>query len=149
VARTFRSRIACVAVAAGLGVALTGKPASADLQMVAGGHVVVSNEPVSACSAKAKTALDSVLQNAVESEDGSGEWLAYGSLDSSGHATAAASVHCYPVDTGYVVTFTCSAQVPPNPDTASGLCTKLMAAFPGAKTAAVVVSPGNLWGHRP
>ncbi|HEY1656379.1 MAG TPA: hypothetical protein VGF86_14845 [Candidatus Tumulicola sp.] len=134
--KTFRYRSAGCAIAFGVAVALSGAAASADLQTVVGARVVVPNEPVSSCGAKAKTALNSVLQNAIESEDGSGEWLAYGALDSAGHASAAASIHCYPVDTGYVVTFACAAQVPPNPDTATGLCAKLVAAFPGAKAAA-------------
>lgn len=139
----YRLGFGVIAFAAGLLSATT--PASADLQTVVGARTVVTGEPVSGCSAKAKTALDSVLQNAIESEDGSGEWLAYGAPDRSGNATSAAAIHCYHVGDGYVVTFTCAAQVPPNPDTAATVCTKLIAAFPGAKAAAWLPARG---GHR-
>jgi hypothetical protein len=52
-----------------------------------------------------------------------------------GNSLAAAAVHCYPADTGYVVTFTCAVQAPPYQDSANGLCTKLATAFDTKATA--------------
>lgn len=118
-------------------------PALADLQTVVGPRTVVTGEPVGSCGVKAKAALDSVLQDAIESDTGSGEWLAFGAPDRSGNATSAAAIHCYAVGNGYVVTFTCAAQVPPNPDTAATVCTKLVAAFPGAQAAAWLPARGE------
>jgi hypothetical protein len=137
VARTSRYRLASFAVALTLNVALLTAAAPAEIEMVIGTRTTVANEPVSDCSAKAKTALNAVLQNAFEAGDGTGQWLAYGPLDSSGHSSATAAIHCYPVDNGYYVTLTCAVEVPPNPDTATSLCTKLAAAFPAQKTASV------------
>lgn len=130
-----RYRAGWFAVALAAGSLSAPVPAIADLQTVVGARTVVTGESVSSCGTKAKAALDSVLQNSFETDTGSGEWLAYGSPDRSGNNTSAAAIHCYPVGDGYVVTFTCAAQVPPNPDTAATICTKLIAAFPGAKTA--------------
>jgi hypothetical protein len=138
VASSSRYRLASFAVVLVLNVGLLTAVAPAEIEMVIGARTTVANEPVSDCSAKAKTALNAVLQNAFEAGDGTGQWLAYGPLDSSGHSSATAAIHCYPVDTGYVVTFTCAVEVPPNPDTATNLCTKLAAAFPAQKTASAV-----------
>jgi len=149
VASTSRYRLASFAVALVLNVGLLTAVAPAEIEMVIGARTTVANEPVSDCSAKAKTALNAVLQNAFEAGEGTGQWLAYGPLDSSGHSSATAAIHCYPVDTGYVVTFTCAVEVPPNPDTATNLCTKLAAAFPAQKTASAVTPAGgggaSLW----
>lgn len=146
--KTSRYRLALFAVALAANVMLVTTAAPAALDMVVGARTTVPNEPVSDCSTKAKAALNAVLKNAFEAGDGTNQWLAYGPLDSSGHASATAAVHCYPVDTGYVATFTCAAQVPPNPDTATSLCTKLAAAF-GAKasamTSAARTSGGGSW----
>ena len=133
--RSFRLRLASFAVAFSVSAALLTATAPAEIEMVVGARTTVANAPVSDCSAKAKTALNAVLQNAFEAGDGTGQWLAYGPLDSSGHSSATAAIHCYPVDTGYYVTFTCAVEVPPNPDTATNLCAKLAAAFPAQKTA--------------
>ena len=145
---TLYFRAACFAVALALSFLLVCGRAPADLGMVLGPRVVVTNEPVSDCSTKAKAALDSVLQNAFEAGDGTNQWLAYGPLDSSGHSSATAAIHCYPVDNGYVATLTCAAQVPPNPDTATTLCAKLAAAFPAQK-AALIDRPGSGEGNAP
>lgn len=141
-------RATCFAVALALSFLLVCRPAPADLGMVIGPRVVVTNQPVSDCSAKAKAALNSVLQNAFEAGDGTNQWLAYGPLDSTGHSSATAAIHCYPVDSGYVATLTCAAQVPPNPDTATTLCVKLAAAFP-AQNAALIDRPGSVAGSAP
>lgn len=122
-------------------VALLTARAPAEILIAVGDSVTVANEPVSDCNAKAKTALDSVLQNA--GDNGAGVWLAYGPPDSSGHSSATAAIHCYPLDNGYNVSFTCAVEVPPNPDTATTLCTKLAAAFPSLKAALVTGQSGR------
>lgn len=125
-------RSTVLAAACVLTLGATTLPAPAALDMAVGARKVVKNQPVSGCNAAAKTALDSVLQDASEIGSGdTGEWRAYGPADSSGHSSAAAAVHCYPTDDGYVVTFTCAVQTPPSTDTASALCTKLATAFGG------------------
>ena len=132
-ARLLRYRFVPYAIALSLGLALPASPARAALEMVIGTQATVAGAPVATCSANAKAALNGVLQNAFEAGDGTNQWLAYGPLDSAGHATATAAIHCYPVGDGYVVTFTCAAQVPPNPETATQICAKLTAAFPTQK----------------
>ena len=122
-------------------VALLTARAPAEILIAVGDSVTVANEPVSECNAKAKTALDSVLQNA--GDNGAGVWLAYGPPDGSGHSSATAAIHCYPLDNGYNVSFTCAVEVPPNPDTATTLCTKLAAAFPSQKAALVTGQSGR------
>jgi hypothetical protein len=97
--------------------------------MVDGTRSVVQNKPVSDCSAKAKAALNTVLQNAFEAGAGTGQWLARGSATSPASDTQAVAIHCFPVDNGYVVTITCAAEVPPNTITATDLCAKVSAAF--------------------
>jgi hypothetical protein len=130
VGKTSRHRIAAVAVGFTLALGITGARAPAALDMFVGARVLVKAQTLSSCNAKAKSALNAVLQNATEVGTGdTGEWKAYGAPDASGNTFAAAAVHCYPIDNGYLVTFTCAAQVPPNPDTASALCGKLAAAF--------------------
>ncbi len=122
-------------LAAGCALALGGAtlPARAALDLAVGARKVVKNQPVSSCNAAAKSALSSVLSDASEIGTGdTGEWRGYAAADSSGNSSAAAAVHCYPLDDGYVVTFTCAVEVPPSTDTASALCTKLATAFGGA-----------------
>jgi hypothetical protein len=129
-------RFATAAAAIAICTALLTLPARAEILMVIGDSITVAGQPIADCNAKAKTALNSVLQNA--GDNGSGVWLAYGSPDSSGHYSATAAIHCFPVDNGYNVSFTCAVEVPPNPDTAIALCSKIQAAFPAQKTAMVL-----------
>lgn len=138
--RTHR-RIASAAAVLLTCVALLTARAPAEILIAVGDSVTVPNEPVSDCNAKAKTALDSVLQNA--GDNGAGVWLAYGPSDSSGHSSATAAIHCYPLGAGYNVSFTCAVEVPPNPDTATTLCAKLSAAFPSQKAALVTGQSGR------
>ena len=133
--RTCCARVALVGAAFALAFGVLATPASASLDMVVGARKVVKSDPVSSCNDKAKSALNSVLENAMEIGDGSGEWKAYAAPDSTGNPPAAAAVHCFPLDNGYVVTFTCAVQSPPYQDTANGLCTKLAAAFDAKTTA--------------
>ena len=140
--RTTGYRFALLAGGFALAFGMAGTNSSAAIDLAVGARNVVKNQPVSACNSKAKTALNAVLQNAAEIGEGdTGEWEAYGAADSSGHPSAGAAIHCYPIDNGYVVTFTCAAQVPPNPDTASALCTKLAAAFDSSAQASLTVPP--------
>lgn len=136
-ARTLDCRVALFIAAFAFAVGTSGAPAPAAFDMYVGARTVVQNEPIDDCSTKAKNALDAVLQDAFEAGEGTGQWLAYGPKDNVGNSNAYAAIHCFPVGNGYVVTFTCAVDVPPNPDTASALCAKLTAAF-GGKTAALV-----------
>ncbi|MDQ2865428.1 MAG: hypothetical protein M3R51_04325 [Candidatus Eremiobacteraeota bacterium] len=115
---------------------LVSAPAPASIDLVVGSRTVVANAPIADCNTKAKGALTAVLHYAFDVKPGTGQWFAYGPRDADGKSSAAAAVQCYPVNTGYVVTFTCSAEVPPSPDTASVLCTKLTAAFGSGASAA-------------
>ncbi|MBV8198498.1 MAG: hypothetical protein JO263_10210 [Candidatus Eremiobacteraeota bacterium] len=128
--RNIQARVGRVAVAFFLTAVLLPAGSRAALEMVVGARQVVKNEPVSACNTKAHTALNGVFLNAAEVGSGdTGEWKAFGAVDPDGHSFSAGAIHCYPLDDGYVVTFTCAAQSPPSPDTAAALCTKLEAAF--------------------
>jgi hypothetical protein len=130
--RTTRNRVAALAVGFALAFGLTGSKAPAALDMFVGARKVIKGGSVSSCNSKAQSALNAVLQNAAEIGTGdTGEWKASGPPDASGNSFAAAAVHCYPLDNGYLVTFTCAAQVPPNADSASVLCGKIAAAFGG------------------
>jgi hypothetical protein len=127
--KVLRRRAAASAVCLVLAFGLAGTSAPAALDLIVGDQKVVKDQPLSSCNAKAKDALNAVLQNASEVDD-TGEWKATGTADASGNSFSAAAVHCYPLDdNSYLVTFTCAAQAPPNPDTASAICTKLSAAF--------------------
>jgi hypothetical protein len=124
-------RLELVAVLAALAIGLSTAASPAALIMSTGQRFVIQNAPVSECSSKAKTALNAELQTAGETSAGTGQWIAYGPVDSSGHASAAAAIHCFPVGNGYVVTFTCAVEQPPNPYDADDLCTRLGAGFKG------------------
>jgi hypothetical protein len=131
-----RHRVALPAVAGALAFALTCAAAPAALDMTIGARKLVTNEPLSACNSRAGSALRSVLGSAAEVED-TGEWKGNGPPGAQIGSAAAAAIHCYPIGSGYVVTFTCAAQLPENPDTAIAMCTKLAAAFDAATTAAL------------
>jgi hypothetical protein len=103
--------------------------APAALDMALGDRKVVDDQPISACNASAKAALTAVVNNASEL-GASGEWVGYAPATGPDGTVASAAIHCFPLgDKGYVVTFTCATQVPPNPDSAGALCGKLSAAF--------------------
>ena len=124
-----RLRGALVIGAFALNIALASSPATAALDMVIAPQSTVQNKPFSDCSSRAKSALTSVMQNATEAGTGSGEWVGVTRMDGSVSATAV--IECHPVDNGYRAGFTCAVQVPPNPDVANALCTKLTTAFNG------------------
>ena len=133
--RTWCTRVALFGAAFALAFGVLATPASAGLDLAIGAKKVVKGEPLSSCNDKAKAALNAVLENALEVGGDTGEWRASAAPDSSGNSSAAAAVHCYPVDTGYLVTFTCAVQAPPYQDSANGLCTKLATAFDAKATA--------------
>lgn len=133
--KTLRRRT--VLLAAGLLVAVVPPlEAPAALDMALGTRKVVENQPVSACNQAARSALTSVFGGAQELGSGdTGEWQAYNAGDTANGVTESGAVHCYPVGSGYVVTFTCAAQVPPSTDTAAAMCSKISAAFDAKTTA--------------
>lgn len=127
--RVFRYRAALVSVGL-IAAFVPAAKAPAALDMFVGARKVVKSQPVSACNAAAKAALESVLQSAQELGSGdSGEWEGFATPDSANGSTGAAAIHCYPIPGGYLATLTCAVQVPPYPESASSLCGKLSAAF--------------------
>jgi hypothetical protein len=135
VIRTFH-RFALLAVACSLGFSFSVAPANAALAMSTGLRILVETAPPDECSTKAKAALQAQLANTFEAGANTGQWLGYGPPDAAGHATAAAAIHRYPVEKGYVVTFTCAVELPPNPYGADDLCNRLGAMFQGKASAA-------------
>ncbi|MGB6984579.1 MAG: hypothetical protein WBD74_01245 [Candidatus Aquilonibacter sp.] len=109
-------------------VLLAGAAADATLDTVIAQRIAVPDKPTSDCVTRARGALTSVLQDANETDPGSGEWV--GVARSSGAIAALAVIECHSVDAGgYTASFTCSVETPTYADTASGLCGKLTTAF--------------------
>jgi hypothetical protein len=99
--------------------------------MYIGARNVVKDGTIGECDSKASHALTAVLGRSGEIGD-THEWEATGVADAAGSSFAAAAVHCFPLDGGgYVVTFTCAAQTPPAPETASVICGQLADRFGG------------------
>lgn len=130
-AKTFPTRPVILTVGLALAFGLAGRPAPAALDMVIGARNVVKNEPLSGCNTKARAALISVFGKTPAEYGDTGDWIGSGAVDASGDSYAAAAIHCYPLDTGYVVTFTCASQAPPAPENATVICTQLASAFGG------------------
>ncbi len=128
---SLRRRIALLAVAILAGVIWCSAGAPAAVDMSVGIRHVSPGGSLGDCSAKAKEALDTYLQGAAESRPGSGEWLAFSKNGIAGTPTAAATVRCYALSAGYVVTFTCAVQLPDNPYTADALCLDVAHKFYG------------------
>lgn len=126
----FPRRSLFFALALIIGVLSISVAAPAAVEMSSGIRYVIPSGSLAECSAKAKTALNAYLQNATESAQNSGEWLAQGPIG-GGTITAAATVRCFPVDQGYVATFTCVVQKPGNPYDASALCLDVAHNFSG------------------
>ncbi len=121
-------------------VVLCSAAAPASIDMTTGIRYVVPNGSLADCSAKAKMALESYLQNATESSAGSGEWTATGPLGVTSAPTAAAAVHCSAVDKGYVVNFTCVVESG-NPYNAGALCLNVAHKFSGKTVTALATAP--------
>jgi len=135
-----RGRLFAVFFAFALVVTGALSPAAVDLST--GLRYAIPTGTMDECASKAKTALDTYLQNANESSPG--DWLATGPLVQVGRpdTTAAATVHCYPNGKGYVVSFTCSVETPNNPYDASALCLDIAHNFNGGEqTALATPSP--------
>jgi hypothetical protein len=137
VGRTLGSRFAVFAGALALAMIASTIAAPAALDVSAGLRHVEASGSIDDCNAKAKTALEGNLGQAVQ---GAGASLSYGTRDSSGRASAAAVINCYPVDGGYFATFTCSVEIPPSSFTSDDLCKRVYATFLG-KAAAPLATP--------
>jgi hypothetical protein len=121
-------RVARFAAALALCVAFAGAAADATLDTVIAQRIVVPDKSTTDCVARARAALTAVLQDANETDPGSGQWV--GVSRSSGAIAALAVIECHSVDAGgYTASFTCSVETPTYADTASGLCGKLTEAF--------------------
>jgi len=116
-------------------------PASVDISV--GIRYLSPTGTLADCSAKAKDSLNAFLAGSVESSPGSGEWLGESANGVAGTPTAMAAVRCYAMPKGYVVTFTCFAQLPDNPYTADALCKDVAHKFYGG-TLAVIPTPTPL-----
>ena len=114
-------------------------PAAVDLST--GIRHVSEDGTLADCSAKAKASLDAFLPGASESSQGSGEWIAMGQNKQIGAASSAATVRCYPLPKGYVVTFTCAVQLPDNPYAADDLCRNVAHKFYGGAITPLAAMP--------
>ena len=130
----FGYRIARFTAALALCALFAGAAADATLDTTIAQRIAVTDKPTTDCVAHARAALTSVLQDANETDPGSGQWVGVARL--SGSIAALAVVECHSVDAGgYTASFTCSVETPTYADTASGLCDKLTAAFNAAPPA--------------
>jgi hypothetical protein len=121
-------RVARFAAALAFCVLLAGAAADATLDTTIAQRIAVPDKPMTDCVGHARAALTAVLQDANETDPGSGQWV--GVARSSGSIAAFAVIECHGVDAGgYTASFTCSVETPTYADTANGLCTKLTAAF--------------------
>lgn len=136
-----RRRVAIFAavLVAGLVWSNTRAPAAVDLSV--GIRHVSPDGTLQDCGAKAKDSLDAFLQDAAEASPGSGDWIAHSQNGIAGSPTAVATVRCYALPTGYVVTFTCAVQLPDNPYSADALCLDVAHKFYGGAVAALAAIP--------
>jgi hypothetical protein len=138
-ARARRAAIVSAALLTGLIWSTSQAPAAVDFSV--GIRRVSDTGSLSDCSAKAKEALDAFLQNTTESSPGSGDWSAQSANGMAGTPTATAVVRCYGLPKGYVVTFTCAAQLPDNPYTANALCLDVAHKFYGGAITSLAAIP--------
>lgn len=136
-----RFRAAVIAAALVSGLVWCGAPAPAAVDMSVGIRHVSPDGSQADCGSKAKESLDAFLQGAAESSAGSGEWLAYSRNGAAGTPTAVATVRCYGLSKGYVVTFTCVVQLPDNPYGADALCLDVAHKFYGGAISALAAIP--------
>jgi len=116
--------------------------APAAVQLSVGIRYVSETGSLDECSSKARASLSAFLQGAAESSPGSGEWAAHGADNGlAGAPTAAATVRCYALAKGYVVTFTCAVQAPENPYDADTLCKDIAHKFYGGAITALASMP--------
>jgi len=131
-----RTRLFALALA--LATASLAASARGAIDMSAGVRYLVTSGSLADCSAKAKSSLNTFLENATETTAGSGSWMATG--PTGGGSTAAAVVRCVAVDKGYVVTFTCAAGSG-NPYSVVDLCLDIAHKFSGKPTVALATPP--------
>lgn len=129
-----------LAAAAFFGVSC-GATGLASVDLTAGIRYVSTSGTLQDCGAKAKASLDAYLSSVTESSPGSGDWLGLGQNGAIGVATSAAAVRCYALPKGYVVTFTCAAQLPANPYGASALCLDVAHKFYGGAITPLAAMP--------
>lgn len=134
-----RAAFAAIALLAALVWCGGGAPAAVDMSV--GIRHVSPDGSLADCSAKAKESLDAFLQGAAESNPGSGDWVGHSQNGIAGSPTAVATVRCYALATGYVVTFTCAVQLPDSPYTADALCLDVAHKFYGGAITALAAIP--------
>ncbi len=114
----------------------------AAVQMSTGLRFVSPDGSAGDCSAKAKAALNAFLEGATESTPGNGEWVATGPPGAAiGAHSSAATVRCFGLSKGYVVTFTCAVQIPGSPYSADALCLDIEHHFTGKPITALPTPP--------
>lgn len=138
---TMPRRLVFFAAAMSLSVLWSGARAPAAVEMSTGIRHVSEEGSSAECSAKARAALNAFLSGATESSPSSGEWLASAQNALAGAVTASATVRCYPLAKGYVVTFTCAVQLPENPYGADALCLDIAHKFYGGALTALAPMP--------
>jgi hypothetical protein len=139
IANRRRAALFATAFLAGVVICRTGAPAAVDLSV--GIRYVSDTGSLSDCSSKARTSLDAFLQGATESTPGNGDWIAHSQNGPAGTPTSIATVRCYALAKGYVVTFTCAVELPDNPYTADTLCKDVAHKFYGGALTALAPIP--------
>lgn len=134
-----RTTLLAAATLAGLLWCSSGAPASVDIS--AGIRHVSPDGTLADCGDKARASLNAFLENASETNSGSGDWLAHSRNGIAGSPTASAVVRCYALAKGYVVTFTCVVELPDNPYTAAALCLDIAHKFYGGAVTALAAIP--------
>jgi hypothetical protein len=134
-----RASLTVLALIVSIVWARTDSPAAVDMSV--GIRHVSPDGSLTDCGSKAKASLDAFLRGAAESSPGSGEWLAYSSNGVAGTPTGAATVRCYALSKGYVVTFTCVVQLPDSPYGADALCLDVAHKFYGGAIAPLAAIP--------
>lgn len=115
--------------------------APARVELSAGIRYVSQTGTLDDCSAKAKAAIEAYLPGATESSPGSGEWISIGQNLAIGAPSVAATVRCFGLAKGYVVTFSCAAQLPANPYGAGPLCLNIAHKFYGGALTPLAAMP--------
>jgi hypothetical protein len=136
-----RFRLGATAIVAVVALLASTAATPAAVVLSVGIRLVIPNGAVETCSSKAKAALTAELATIGETSPGTAIWFGYGPTDSGGHATSAAAIHCFPVDKGYEVTFTCTVEQPGSPFSADDLCKGLDDKFQGRTAAPLAAAP--------
>ncbi len=135
-------RVSRFAAALFCALMLTSAIAPASVDLATGIRHVVPSGTIADCDSKASAALGAYLQHVLSPTQD--EWVGTGPINSgmSSDTTSAGTIHCYAHAGGYVVTLTCTVEVPNNSYTATALCQDLLAHFEGtAQTALATPTP--------